>query len=352
MSRNGFRQEAIVVKKEYVEDTHVDMSEPAFLDDFNSPCFDAGVHNSHGAYGAETGKPRPFPRVLMKRGSKRGKDTHHVWAQEMGFSHRGQGRGWHNPGRGRSTMRWGRGRGPEGRGMWRGGRGRAAGRGWETDYVVQLRRYKEEQEATVAAPFIQKEQNRRGGCGTFQSKSAEHLPVNNKKFKKRRRNAMKMSGPKLKKQRVVCSFYMEGRCNKGDLCHFSHDAEPLKKKEPCKFYAGGSCGKGEKCLYMHDDFPCKFFHTGTNCFQGDLCRFSHQPLTDETRLILQKVLNVPENAEDLNDPNTANGVMHSMDNEVSFGLDHYETLPHQYVVFQGYAVCTSCIAFVLLTRPL
>jgi len=49
-------------------------------------------------------------------------------------------------------------------------------------------------------------------------------------------------------------------------------------------------GKGDDCLFMHGEFPCKFHHTNTECYAGENCRFSHAPLTEETREILRNYL--------------------------------------------------------------
>lgn len=76
---------------------------------------------------------------------------------------------------------------------------------------------------------------------------------------------------------------------KGDDCPFSHDFVPQKRPELCKFYIMSFCERGATCIYYHGDWPCKFFHVFKSCSQGDACRFSHQPLTDETRPLLEKV---------------------------------------------------------------
>ncbi|GCC35517.1 hypothetical protein chiPu_0014002, partial [Chiloscyllium punctatum] len=93
-----------------------------------------------------------------------------------------------------------------------------------------------------------------------------------------------------KKGKVLCKFFVEGRCSKGDQCNFSHDLGPPRKRELCRFYYNGFCAKAENCLYMHNEFPCKFYHTTGNCYQGDECKFSHRHLTEETRELLDKML--------------------------------------------------------------
>ncbi|XP_008118294.1 zinc finger CCCH domain-containing protein 6 isoform X2 [Anolis carolinensis] len=96
------------------------------------------------------------------------------------------------------------------------------------------------------------------------------------------------------KGKQICKYFLEARCIKGDQCKFDHDAEIEKKKEICKFYIQGYCTKGENCIYMHNEFPCKFYHTGAKCYHGDKCKFSHDPLTKETKELLDKVLNTDE----------------------------------------------------------
>ncbi|XP_070154724.1 protein suppressor of sable isoform X2 [Polyergus mexicanus] len=89
---------------------------------------------------------------------------------------------------------------------------------------------------------------------------------------------------------TICVYYMQGKCHRGDDCPYSHNALPPRKMELCKFYLMDCCAKRDKCLYMHHDFPCKFFHTGLKCNQGDNCKFSHQPLNEQVKGILLKHL--------------------------------------------------------------
>lgn len=93
-----------------------------------------------------------------------------------------------------------------------------------------------------------------------------------------------------RKGKQVCKYFLERKCIKGDQCKFDHDAEIEKKKEMCKFYVQGYCTRGENCLYLHNEYPCKFYHTGTKCYQGQHCKFSHAPLTTETQELLARVL--------------------------------------------------------------
>ncbi|XP_048843285.1 proline-rich protein 36-like isoform X2 [Brienomyrus brachyistius] len=95
--------------------------------------------------------------------------------------------------------------------------------------------------------------------------------------------------------RLICKYFLGGRCLKEDQCKFEHELVILdKKQELCKYYVQGFCTKGGSCIYMHNDYPCKFFHTRTKCYQGEHCKFSHDPLTETTRPLLEKVLNKSE----------------------------------------------------------
>ncbi|KAG1654481.1 Zinc finger CCCH domain-containing protein 8 [Nymphon striatum] len=80
--------------------------------------------------------------------------------------------------------------------------------------------------------------------------------------------------PESKLKKLVCKFYLEGKCFKGDDCTYRHDGSPSKKPELCKFYLNSSCRSGD----------------GSTCFSNENCKFSHDPLNDETRKMLAKCL--------------------------------------------------------------
>lgn len=89
--------------------------------------------------------------------------------------------------------------------------------------------------------------------------------------------------------RFICRHFLLGKCIKGDECQLEHALDVNNIfKDVCKFYVQGCCTKGKTCPFMHETFPCKFFHSFSKCFQGDGCRFSHEPLTDLTRKLLEE----------------------------------------------------------------
>ena len=123
--------------------------------------------------------------------------------------------------------------------------------------------------------------------------------IEKKMEKKRKFNELQKEKQKLKEAKqlqqqtapvrepILCKFFMEGRCQKGNECPFSHNAPINKKLEPCKYYLNGFCAKNDKCMFMHAEFPCKFFHRNktagnsngkSSCLHGDQCRFSHEPI--------------------------------------------------------------------------
>uniref|UniRef100_A0A8C6YHM6 Zinc finger CCCH domain-containing protein 4 n=1 Tax=Naja naja TaxID=35670 RepID=A0A8C6YHM6_NAJNA len=163
---------------------------------------------------------------------------------------RGMGRGRGRGSRGRGGKGMSRGRGHRGRS----GLGKAAALNEEEDYY--------EDDLGDGG----------GSCGNYRRTDHEKPHQSDKKGK------------------VVCKYFVEGRCTWGEHCNFSHDIELPKKRELCKFYITGYCARAENCPYMHGDFPCKLFHTTGNCINGEDCMFSHELLTDETRELLDKML--------------------------------------------------------------
>lgn len=64
--------------------------------------------------------------------------------------------------------------------------------------------------------------------------------------------------------------------------------------EACKFFLQGYCAKGDMCIYLHSEVPCKYYHTGQKCFNAEKCKFSHEPLTDSTKPLLEKAILLEE----------------------------------------------------------
>ncbi|XP_077437803.1 zinc finger CCCH domain-containing protein 6 isoform X2 [Vanacampus margaritifer] len=195
------------------------------------------------------GKGRYAKEQMGKRGNMRG--------MKQQFGQRGRGRG-SGPGRGRGMLNKNkkmRGGKPW---MGRGGRGRGG-----------------DQDMDAAVPEVKN--------SGFQKKRL----IMSKEFISQ--HTVEHNG------RYICKYFLEGRCIKGEQCKFEHELViPDKKKELCKFYLQGYCSKGDHCIYMHSEYPCKFFHTGAKCYQGDNCKFSHDALTDVTKVLLNKIINTEE----------------------------------------------------------
>ncbi|XP_035982236.1 zinc finger CCCH domain-containing protein 6 isoform X2 [Fundulus heteroclitus] len=205
------------------------------------------------------GKGR-YPKEQMMRGNLRG-------MKHQQFGPRGRGRG-SGPGRGRGMLI----KNKKLKGKPWGGRGRGRGGDLGMDDM-----------GPVSAAYPRKPaQEGKSSCG-FQKK----WPIMSKEFISQ--HTVEHNG------RYICKYFLEGRCIKGEQCKFEHElVVPDKKKELCKFYLQGYCSKGDHCIYMHNEYPCKFFHTGAKCYQGDNCKFSHDALNDVTKELLDKIINTEE----------------------------------------------------------
>lgn len=52
-------------------------------------------------------------------------------------------------------------------------------------------------------------------------------------------------------QHVPCKFFLQGQCQAGQTCPFSHDIESTTRPTPCKYFAKGGCKFGRKCALLH-----------------------------------------------------------------------------------------------------
>ena len=52
-------------------------------------------------------------------------------------------------------------------------------------------------------------------------------------------------------QHVPCKFFLQGACQAGRTCPFSHDVESTTRPAPCKYFAKGGCKFGRKCALLH-----------------------------------------------------------------------------------------------------
>ncbi|XP_043851974.1 zinc finger CCCH domain-containing protein 8-like [Dromiciops gliroides] len=185
----------------------------------------------------------------------------------------------------------------------------------EEDFAQLLEQYRREREAPTAAPEPPAPPSSEGKAKKGAKRGARAAK------KKKRAGPARATGPGhpavppaaqerppvsqefIEKNTVtlgsqrVCKYFLAGRCVRGEQCRLDHAAQGLKFQQLCKFYVQGYCTRGELCRFLHQEFPCKFFHTGAKCYQGDHCGFSHAPLTPETEGLLQAALAGPAPAE-------------------------------------------------------
>ncbi|CDO92484.1 unnamed protein product [Kluyveromyces dobzhanskii CBS 2104] len=61
----------------------------------------------------------------------------------------------------------------------------------------------------------------------------------------------KNSAPKKDYSHVPCKFFVQGNCQAGESCPFSHDLNNTTSEQVCKYFQKGNCKFGMKCANAH-----------------------------------------------------------------------------------------------------
>ena len=138
------------------------------------------------------------------------------------------------------------------------------------------------EKVAVTSKLVKKRAKRKSIKQADQAKKAKKQAE--KQFKNQSKTVLNASDVTKK---VVCSFWMEGKCVKEDACTFSHDVIPNKtraeamQEEICKYFITDSC-INNNCPYSHNLklLACRFFHVKKKCWKGDDCKYSHEPISE------------------------------------------------------------------------
>lgn len=104
----------------------------------------------------------------------------------------------------------------------------------------------------------------------------EETKVEDVVMEKKEEGEKPLSKRQLRRARTICSYWLLGKCTKGDQCPFKHVKDETVDVPVCKYFMKNACKNAENCPFSHDlkRVKCVEFKCGT-CEKGDECPFSH-----------------------------------------------------------------------------